>query len=45
MTPSDLLVIAPYNAQVASLSRAIRATGLDIPVGTVDRFQGEERPV
>ena len=37
--------IAPYNAQVASLSRAIRATGFDIPVGTVDRFQGEERPV
>lgn len=38
----DILVVAPYNAQVnalrAALPRAIR-------VGTVDRFQGQEAPV
>ena len=37
----DLLVIAPYNAQVAALSRSL--PGLE--VGTVDLFQGLERPV
>jgi uncharacterized protein len=37
----DLLVVAPYNAQVAALTE--RLPGVD--VGTVDRFQGQERPV
>src|SRR5262249_45701687 len=45
ITPSDLLVIAPYNAQVVALSRAFRSVGLEVAVGTVDRFQGEERPL
>jgi uncharacterized protein len=36
-----LLVIAPYNAQVSALTRDL--PGID--VGTVDRFQGQERPV
>jgi uncharacterized protein len=38
----DLLVIAPYNAQVADLSAALPA---GVRVGTVDRFQGQEAPV
>jgi predicted RecB family nuclease len=38
----DLLVIAPYNAQVADLAVAL-PTGTR--VGTVDRFQGQEAPV
>jgi uncharacterized protein len=37
----DILVIAPYNAQVADLS--VRLPGAR--VGTVDKFQGQEAPV
>jgi uncharacterized protein len=37
----DILVIAPYNAQVALLSAALPG----IRVGTVDKFQGQEAPV
>jgi uncharacterized protein len=39
----DLMLIAPYNAQVAMLARSPRLQGLEI--GTVDRFQGQQRPV
>ncbi len=38
----DVLVVAPYNAQVADLSRALPPGAR---VGTVDRFQGQEAPV
>jgi uncharacterized protein len=38
----DILVIAPYNAQVADLSTRLPAGAR---VGTVDRFQGQEGPV
>ena len=37
----DILVIAPYNAQVADLSVRLRGAR----VGTVDKFQGQEAPV
>jgi uncharacterized protein len=37
----DILIVAPYNAQVADLSA--RLPGLR--VGTVDKFQGQEAPV
>ena len=37
----DILIVAPYNAQVADLSA--RLPGLRI--GTVDKFQGQEAPV
>jgi hypothetical protein len=39
----DILVIAPYNAQVGELVEAIPA--LSGRIGTVDRFQGQEAPV
>ena len=40
------MVVAPYNAQVRRLRDALRAAGLaDVPVGTVDKFQGREAPV
>jgi predicted RecB family nuclease len=39
---SDILVIAPYNAQVADLSAGLPAGAR---VGTVDRFQGQEAPI
>jgi AAA domain-containing protein len=38
----DVLVVAPYNAQVGRLAGALPAGAR---VGTVDRFQGQEAPV
>jgi uncharacterized protein len=40
---SDVLVVAPYNAQVTRLSERLAGTGAR--VGTVDKFQGQEAPV
>ncbi|MGY1709056.1 TM0106 family RecB-like putative nuclease [Geodermatophilus sp. SYSU D00758] len=40
--PEDVLVVAPYNSQVATI-RALLPDGAR--VGTVDRFQGQEAPV
>ncbi|TMD29817.1 MAG: hypothetical protein E6I94_05925, partial [Chloroflexi bacterium] len=39
----DVVVVAPYNAHVAEIERALRARiGSAGRVGTVDRFQGQE---
>jgi uncharacterized protein len=43
LTAEDILVVAPYNAQVARLEDRLSPRG--IRVGTVDRFQGQEAPV
>jgi uncharacterized protein len=44
LVADDILVVAPYNAQVAALKR--RLAGSDVRrVGTVDRFQGQGAPV
>jgi uncharacterized protein len=40
--PSDIIVVAPYNAQVNALRDALPD---DIRVGTVDKFQGQEAPI
>lgn len=42
LTPEDILVVAPYNAQVAALKRSLPE---GVRVGTVDKFQGKEAPV
>jgi uncharacterized protein len=42
MTAADVLVVAPYNAQVARLRQHLPS---DVAVGTVDKFQGQEAPV
>jgi len=43
---SDFMVVAPYNAQVRRLRQALQAADLaNVPVGTVDKFQGREAPV
>jgi uncharacterized protein len=39
---ADILVVAPYNAQVNALRSHLPAS---VRVGTVDRFQGQEAPV
>jgi predicted RecB family nuclease len=46
LTPADVLVLAPYNAQVVLLRQHLAAAELgDVRVGTVDKFQGAEAPV
>lgn len=43
---SDFLVVAAYNAQVRHIKSALAAAGLqDVPVGTVDKFQGRQAPI
>lgn len=42
--PDDVLVVAPYNAQVSALRRELTQFGIN-RVGTVDKFQGQEAPV
>ena len=41
LTAKDVLIVAPFNAQVADLMA--RMPGM--PIGTVDKFQGQEAPV
>ena len=44
--PTDVIVITPYNGQVGQLRRTLDDAGLtDVPVGTVDKFQGQEAAV
>ena len=43
LTTNDILIVAPYNAQVAALAEALPE--LSDRIGTVDRFQGQEAPV
>jgi hypothetical protein len=41
LSMEDVLVVAPYNAQVAEIGRALHG----VRAGTVDKFQGQEAPV
>jgi uncharacterized protein len=41
LTAQNVLVVAPYNAQVGAIQRALPEAN----VGTVDKFQGQEAPV
>ena len=46
LAATDVLALAPYNAQVVLLRQRLAADGLgDVRVGTVDKFQGAEAPV
>src|SRR5262249_16596058 len=42
LTLADVLVVAPYNAQVQALAKALPAAAR---VGTVDKFQGQQAPL
>ncbi|GAA1137172.1 TM0106 family RecB-like putative nuclease [Microbacterium natoriense] len=43
---SDIIVVTPYNAQRQLVHDALSTTGFpDVPVGTVDNFQGKEAVV
>lgn len=41
LTQDDILIITPYNAQIAALTEALPG----FRIGTVDKFQGQEAPV
>jgi uncharacterized protein len=41
LTGQEIVIVAPYNAQVGALSQRLP----DLRVGTVDKFQGQEAPV
>lgn len=42
----DVIVVTPYNAQQVAVEEALAAAGFsDVPVGTVDKFQGKEAAV
>jgi predicted RecB family nuclease len=46
ITAADLIVVTPYNAQLALVKEALVAAGLpDVRVGTVDKFQGQEAAI
>ncbi|MDO4821307.1 MAG: AAA domain-containing protein [Rothia sp. (in: high G+C Gram-positive bacteria)] len=51
LVPSDIIVVAAYNAQVDTIRAALLEAGLadadggGVRVGTVDKFQGQEAPV
>ncbi|MRH27881.1 TM0106 family RecB-like putative nuclease [Microbacterium sp. SYP-A9085] len=46
LTQADIIVVTPYNAQQVMVEQALAEAGFaDIPVGTVDRFQGQEAVV
>ena len=42
VTEADIIIVAPYNAQVNALMDALPK---NIRVGTVDKFQGQEAPI
>jgi uncharacterized protein len=41
LSRTDLMIVAPYNAQVTALAAELP----DVRVGTVDKFQGQQAPV
>ncbi|HEV7566052.1 MAG TPA: TM0106 family RecB-like putative nuclease [Microbacteriaceae bacterium] len=46
LSQDDIIVVTPYNAQLATVLDALREAGHDqVRVGTVDKFQGQEAAV
>ncbi|WP_020113088.1 TM0106 family RecB-like putative nuclease [Rhodococcus sp. 114MFTsu3.1] len=46
LEPTDFIVVAPYNAQVACIRESLDRAGLaEVLVGTVDKFQGRQAAV
>jgi uncharacterized protein len=48
VTPEDILIVAPYNLHRRGISAALQARGslaARVPVGTVDKFQGQQAPI
>ena len=46
LTPHDIIVVTPYNAQRRLVGESLHRAGFHgIEVGTVDKYQGQEAPV
>ncbi len=45
ISSDDVIVVTPYNAQRRQIARKLADAGIDVRVGTVDKFQGQEAPV
>lgn len=46
LTQADILVVAPYNDHRVAVEEALVARGYPgVPVGTVDKFQGQQAPI
>jgi predicted RecB family nuclease len=45
ITAGDIVIVAPYNLQVAAIEASAMARGIAPWVGTVDKFQGQEGAV
>ena len=45
ITDRDIIVVTPYNAQRKLIARKLKDAGFTVPVGTVDKFQGQEAAV
>jgi superfamily I DNA and/or RNA helicase len=48
--PWDVVIVAPYNTHRIAIERALEVAlgpgiGRQVPVGTVDKFQGQEAPI
>ena len=41
----DIIVVTPYNAQRRLILNQLREAGIDVEVGTVDKFQGQEAAI
>lgn len=41
----DVIIVTPYNAQRRLITNRLKDAGLDVAVGTVDKFQGQEAAV
>jgi predicted RecB family nuclease len=42
MHPDDIIIVTPYNAQRRLITSLLREAAIDVRVGTVDKFQGQE---
>jgi uncharacterized protein len=46
LAAADVIVVTPYNAQLAAVREALDAAGFpEVRVGTVDKFQGQEAAI
>ena len=46
LTEADIIVVTPYNAQLATVHAALEDAGIgNVRVGTVDKFQGQEAAI
>lgn len=45
LNPRNIIIVTPYNAQRRVIAQKLKAAGVDVEVGTVDKFQGREAAV